>query len=66
MTPKEVRKYFKTGWRMFKATGISATSLHNWDQWGYVPLNSQCKLEIFTNGALKLDYADYVKKTKKK
>lgn len=62
MTPNDVRKYFKTGWRMFKKTGMSATCLSNWEKnLGYVPMLSQSKLEAFTNGELKASYEDYLK-----
>lgn len=52
MTPKEVKKYYRTLYGFNKQTGMSCSSLHNWLKWGYVPLVSQVKLEKMTNGAL--------------
>lgn len=53
MTPKDVKDFFKSGYRFGKATKMSDSSLVNWFKWGYVPYLSQKKLEKLTNGALK-------------
>jgi len=55
MIPKEVKKYFKTQYNFHKETGMSAMSLGNWLKWGYVPLDSQVKIEQLTDGKLKAD-----------
>lgn len=56
MSPKEVKKYYKTQYNFHKETGMSAASLGNWIKWGYVPLLSQLKLEKITQGKLKSDW----------
>ena len=53
MTPQEVRKYFKTGYRLTQKTGMSDNNLNNWDKLGYVPFKSQKKIEELTQGELK-------------
>lgn len=58
MTPKEVKKYFKTQYNFHKVTGMSAATLGNWLRWGFVPETSQLKIERITNGALKADWDD--------
>ncbi len=52
MTPKEVQEYFKSGYKFHKFTKMSANSLGNWLNWGYVPYLSQKKIESLTNGKL--------------
>lgn len=52
MTPKEVRKYFGTGYKLNQLTGMSDNNLNNWDKLGYVPFKSQKKIEELTNGEL--------------
>ena len=52
MTPKDVRKFFKTGYNFRKLTGMSDNTMHNWLAAGYVPFVSQKKIEKVTNGLL--------------
>lgn len=56
MTTEELKKYFKTGYRFEKLTEMTANSFRNWAKWGYIPMDSQCKIELFTGGKLKADY----------
>lgn len=56
MTPKEVKKYFKSGYRFHKETGMSHSTLMNWIKWGFVPEGSQYKIERLTGGALKSEW----------
>jgi len=56
MTPKNVKKYYKSLYNFNKETGMSCSTLHNWIAWGFVPLRSQIKLEALTNGALKAEW----------
>jgi hypothetical protein len=58
MTPKEVKKYFKTGYNFHKITKMSDNSMHNWIKWGYVPFVSQKKLEKITEGKLVAEWVD--------
>lgn len=52
MTPKEVRDYFGTGYRLNQKTNMSDNNLNNWDKLGYVPFKTQKKIEVLTNGDL--------------
>jgi hypothetical protein len=52
MKPRDVKEYFKTGYKFSRATKMSDNSMHNWIKWGYVPYVSQKKLEIITDGDL--------------
>lgn len=53
MTPKEVKKYYRTTYNFSKLTGMSPASLLNWTNRGFVPELSQYKLEKLTKGELK-------------
>lgn len=52
MTPNDVKKYFVTGYRLTKLTGMSDNNLSNWEKMGYVPFKSQKKIEELTKGEL--------------
>ena len=54
MTPKEVKEHFKTQYNFNKETGMSPATLGNWLKWGYVPENSQYKLERMTKCKLQV------------
>jgi len=52
MTLDEVREYYGNCHRFAKRTRMSSSSFLNWVKSGYVPIISQHKLEILTNGEL--------------
>jgi len=52
VTPQDVKEFYGNGYRLHKKTGMSAASLLNWIKWGYVPIQSQAKLQKLTEGAL--------------
>lgn len=56
MTPDDVKKYYKSSYNFGKVTGMSNVSLLNWLKAGFVPENSQYKLERLTKGALKTQW----------
>ena len=58
MTPRDVKKYYKSCYNFHKVTGMSAGSLGNWLKWGFVPEASQYKLERLTNGDLKTQWTE--------
>lgn len=60
MTPEQVLKHYKTAWKFHKETGMSNRSLHNWLEWGRIPIASQIKIHKFTNGVLKAELDDLV------
>lgn len=53
MKPEDVKEYFGSGYRFNKVTGMSHGSLNNWIKWGFIPEESQYKLERLTKGGLK-------------
>lgn len=55
MTIDEVVRYYGNSYQFKKRTGMSDASMRNWVKWGYVPENSQFKLERITKGELKAD-----------
>jgi|GEM_PF-657368 len=65
MTPQDVYEQYGSGYKFWKATGMSASSLHNWFEQGFVPEASQYKLERLTKGALKVDMESIDKMDKK-
>jgi hypothetical protein len=58
MKPKDVKKFYKTGYRFRKQTGMSDNTLKNWIDCGYVPFKSQKKIEAITNGILVAEWDD--------
>lgn len=55
MKPLDVKAFYGSGYNFSKQTGLSHVSLSNWLKWGFVPENSQYKLERITDGELKAD-----------
>ena len=53
MTPQQVWDYYGSSYKFHKQTGMSNASIVNWMKWGYVPEDSQYRLERLTEGALK-------------
>jgi hypothetical protein len=56
MTPEDVKKHFINSYQFKKKTGMSDASFRNWIKWGFVPEDSQYKLERLTNGELKTEW----------
>ncbi len=57
MTTDELKDYYVNSYRFGKATSMSAISFSNWMKWGFIPMESQCKIEKATEGKLKADYS---------
>jgi len=53
MKPNDVLQKYGSQYNFQKETGMSHTSLGNWIKWGFVPEQSQYKLERITDGELK-------------
>jgi DNA-binding transcriptional regulator Cro len=53
MTPQQVWDYYGSSYKFHKKTGMSNASIVNWMKWGYVPEDSQYRLERLTKGELK-------------
>lgn len=58
MTPKCVRKFFKSSYIFSRETGMSSSSFMNWEKTGYIPYLSQKKIEKVTQGKLKARWVD--------
>ncbi len=55
MTTTDLKAYFKTSYEFKKRTGMSASTYMNWIRQGYIPTESQFKLERLTKGELRCD-----------
>ena len=55
MTFEDIQKYFGNSYQFFKKTGMGSTNYLNWQRRGYIPIETQVKLEKMTNGELKAD-----------
>lgn len=53
MTLEEIKKYFGGGYLFWKKTGMAYSCYQYWQKIGYVPLESQRKIEKITEGYLK-------------
>ena len=59
MTLDEVKKYFGNSCYGFsKKTGMNHANYSNWEARGFIPIKTQLRLELLTNGALKADLND--------
>jgi hypothetical protein len=58
MTLEDIKKYFVTSHEFNAKTGMSRTCWVNWKKYGYVPLNSQLKIERLTDGKLQARFED--------
>ncbi len=58
MTIDEVIKYFGNNYRYHKRTGMSPNNIYNWKRLGYIPIDTQMKIEQLSNGELKADLSD--------
>lgn len=56
MTPDDVKQYFGNSYQFKKRTNMSDATFRNWMKWGFVPEDSQYKLERLTNGELKTQW----------
>ena len=59
MTPSDLKKYYQSGYKFCLKTGMSQSSYSNWFKWGYIPLESQAKIQSLTNGELKAQWSKH-------
>lgn len=57
MTIDDVRNYYGNSYQFKKRTKMSDATFRNWMKWGYVPEDSQYKLERLTQGELKTEWS---------
>ena len=55
MKPIEVKEYFVTWANAMRRMGLSANAYGRWVRKGYIPIDTQRKIEQTTNGRLKSD-----------
>jgi len=53
MTYDDVVMFYGSGYKISKNGGFSNGSPYNWKKQGYIPIETQMKIEKKTNGALK-------------
>lgn len=53
MTFEELKAYYITGYKFHKETLMSASSWVNWKRLGFIPIESQIKIQKITNGKLR-------------
>ena len=56
MTYDEVIKYFGNKYRASKSLGFSVSTPYSWKDRGFIPMESQERIEKLTGGQLKADY----------
>lgn len=64
MTLDEVIDYYSSTYHFSELTGMSTSSFANWRKKGYIPLNTQLRLELLTKGKLIADREEVKQKTK--
>ena len=62
MTIGELVDYYGNGYQFKKRTKMSGTVFYNWCRQGYVPIASQFRLQELTDGVLKANFSDIVRK----
>ena len=58
MTLDDVKDYFGNSYQFQKKTGMGHPNYRNWEARGYIPIETQLKLEQLTEGKLKADLND--------
>lgn len=58
MTYDEVIEYFGSAYKVTKALKISPNTPRNWRLIGYIPIEMQVRLEVYTNGELLAEYGE--------
>ena len=58
MNIKEVEEYYVNGYRFSQATGMAQDTFRGWVIKGYIPINSQVKLEKLSGGRFKASLGD--------
>ena len=55
MTIQELKNYYKSSYAFAQATKMSHSSYQNWIEWGFIPIESQIKIERLSAGGLRAD-----------
>lgn len=60
MTLDEILDYYGNSYQFWKKSRMSITNIHNWRRQKCIPMVSQGRLELLTNGGLKARTVDSV------
>ncbi len=63
MKLKEAVDYFGNMYRLAKECGISLSTPYSWRKRGYIPFESQYKIQEITNGKLRCNLKDCKRET---
>lgn len=55
---KDLEKYYGNSRQFELRTGMSHSNWPNWRKWGYIPIVTQMKLQLLTDGLLMADFDD--------
>lgn len=55
MTFEDVKNFYGNGYRFHKLTGMAQNNFVNWKKSGFVPIKTQFKIQLLTNGQLIAD-----------
>ena len=58
MTLEQVLEYYGTAHRMELKHGLSHKNIRSWRERGYIPIQTQLRIERLTDGVLKADLND--------
>ena len=58
MKYEQVMEHFKTAYRLRKELGISTSAPSNWRKLGYIPIETQLRIEELTSGLLRASLDD--------
>ena len=58
MKLSEVAAHYGSAYRFNKETGLAHTNWNRWRRIGYIPMESQRRIEFATNGLLKATWED--------
>lgn len=58
MILNDVKDFYKSTYRFHQQTGMHPTNWSNWLARGYIPIQSQMKIEKLTKGKLKASLED--------
>lgn len=61
MKVEDVLAHYRTAYNFSKVSKMSINNIYNWRNMGYIPIVSQIRLEVISEGALKADINHTVK-----
>ncbi len=65
MTLDDLKKEFGNSYKFSMRTGLSHVNWVHWNKYGYIPIESQLKIEQATDGLLRANLSDLPTKERK-